>query len=136
MRVGLDPFPGRAQPSLDSLREIVRMRLGRAPRHFLVVQSLPLRRHVPSNFLRSPLTLAGEEGFEPPHPVLETGGLPLNLLPFTLSRRPPPAGWFGAAGLGPNALPLSQLKLLPAAPTLQFLFFSSRRRTTLKLPAP
>src|SRR5579864_3812428 len=25
--------------------------------------------------------LAGEEGFEPPHPVLETGGLPLNLLP-------------------------------------------------------
>jgi hypothetical protein len=26
--------------------------------------------------------LAGEEGFEPPHPVLETGGLPLNLLPF------------------------------------------------------
>src|SRR5438105_11672115 len=32
-----------------------------------------------------PLGLAGEEGFEPPHPVLETGGLPLNLLPFTLS---------------------------------------------------
>src|SRR6266699_2611026 len=32
--------------------------------------------------------LAGEEGFEPPHPVLETGGLPLNLLPFT----PNPAG--------------------------------------------
>src|SRR6266446_887999 len=31
--------------------------------------------------------LAGEEGFEPPHPVLETGGLPLNLLPFTLSNR-------------------------------------------------
>src|SRR5580692_2680205 len=31
-----------------------------------------------------PFGLAGEEGFEPPHPVLETGGLPLNLLPFTL----------------------------------------------------
>src|ERR1700683_5314240 len=29
-----------------------------------------------------PSGLAGEEGFEPPHPVLETGGLPLNLLPF------------------------------------------------------
>jgi hypothetical protein len=27
--------------------------------------------------------MAGEEGFEPPHPVLETGGLPLNLLPCT-----------------------------------------------------
>src|ERR1700674_2778630 len=41
-------------------------------------------------FLQFPLGLAGEEGFEPPHPVLETGGLPLNLLPFTLShsRRP------------------------------------------------
>src|SRR5579883_1596826 len=34
-----------------------------------------------------PFGLAGEEGFEPPHPVLETGGLPLNLLPFTLSSR-------------------------------------------------
>src|SRR6185437_5655817 len=32
----------------------------------------------------APSKLAGEEGFEPPHPVLETGGLPLNLLPFTL----------------------------------------------------
>ena len=32
-------------------------------------------------------SLAGEEGFEPPHPVLQTGGLPLNLLPFTLSSR-------------------------------------------------
>src|SRR5579863_3320926 len=32
-----------------------------------------------------PLTtkMAGEEGFEPPQPVLETGGLPLNLLPFS-----------------------------------------------------
>jgi hypothetical protein len=29
----------------------------------------------------APLNLAGEEGIEPPHPVLETGGLPLNLLP-------------------------------------------------------
>ena len=34
-----------------------------------------------------PRGLAGEEGFEPPHPVLETGGLPLNLLPFTPSHR-------------------------------------------------
>jgi hypothetical protein len=39
---------------------------------------------LPSYF---PFGLAGEEGFEPPHPVLETGGLPLNLLPFTLSSR-------------------------------------------------
>jgi hypothetical protein len=35
-----------------------------------------------------PTNLAGEEGIEPPHPVLETGGLPLNLLPYT---RSPPA---------------------------------------------
>src|SRR5579872_7042553 len=33
----------------------------------------------------SPAKLAGEEGFEPPLSVLETDGLPLNLLPFTLS---------------------------------------------------
>lgn len=34
--------------------------------------------------------MAGEEGFEPPQPVLETGGLPLNLLPFNngQNRRP------------------------------------------------
>src|ERR1700687_5396092 len=33
-------------------------------------------------FAAAPLAeMAGEEGFEPPHPVLETGGLPLNLLP-------------------------------------------------------
>src|ERR1700680_3203815 len=29
--------------------------------------------------------VAGEEGFDPPRSVLETDGLPLNLLPFTLS---------------------------------------------------
>src|ERR1700730_925407 len=34
-----------------------------------------------------PFGLAGEEAFDPPHPVLETGGLPLNLLPFTPSSR-------------------------------------------------
>ena len=35
------------------------------------------------------MNLAGVEGFEPPHPVLETGGLPLNLHPFirSLTRR-------------------------------------------------
>jgi hypothetical protein len=38
----------------------------------------------------APINLAGEEGFEPPHPVLETGGLPLNLLPCT--RSPPAPG--------------------------------------------
>jgi hypothetical protein len=37
-----------------------------------------------------PTNLAGEEGLEPPHPVLETGGLPLNLLPYTHS--PPATG--------------------------------------------
>jgi hypothetical protein len=36
---------------------------------------------VPQKPLSSTPVLAGEEGFEPPHPVLETGGLPLNLLP-------------------------------------------------------
>src|SRR5690348_15499757 len=40
----------------------------------------------PTSFIRT-FGLAGEEGFEPPHPVLETGGLPLNLLPFTLNSR-------------------------------------------------
>src|ERR1700685_2104870 len=34
--------------------------------------------------------LAGEEGFEPPLSVLETDGLPLNLLPFTLRARRQP----------------------------------------------
>src|ERR1700677_2936572 len=34
-----------------------------------------------------PTKLAGEEGFEPPLSVLETDGLPLNLLPFTLRAR-------------------------------------------------
>src|SRR5712692_7250211 len=38
------------------------------------------------------LEVAGEEGIEPPHPVLETGGLPLNLLPFTLRPRQRPKG--------------------------------------------
>src|ERR1700677_1077841 len=33
------------------------------------------------------INLAGEEGFEPPLSVLETDGLPLNLLPFTLRAR-------------------------------------------------
>ena len=33
----------------------------------------------------SPAEVAGEEGFEPPLSVLETDGLPLNLLPFALS---------------------------------------------------
>ena len=47
---------------------------------------LPLPHH--SGPLASPPVskrLAGEEGFEPPLSVLETDGLPLNLLPFTLS---------------------------------------------------
>src|SRR5580704_1479134 len=35
-------------------------------------------------------SLAGEEGFEPPYPVLETGVLTVGRLPFTLS--PPKAG--------------------------------------------
>src|SRR5579863_10510591 len=41
--------------------------------------------HRCSAFAPSPQFLAGEEGFEPPLSVLETDGLPLNLLPFTLS---------------------------------------------------
>src|SRR5665213_1530086 len=44
----------------------------------------------PFDPLASPVrfSLAGEEGFEPPHPVLETGGLPLNLLPCGSCGRP------------------------------------------------
>jgi hypothetical protein len=49
--------------------------------HILLI-SRPLGRF-PRCLSRAPprQKLAGEEGFEPPHPVLETGGLPLNLLP-------------------------------------------------------
>ncbi len=52
--------------------------------------------------------MAGAEGFEPPHPVLETGGLPLNLRPFIPSRR--------------RGSCAKQTQLLPSTPTLDFNF--------------
>src|SRR5271156_6455055 len=67
--------------------------------------------------------LAGEEGFEPPHPVLETGGLPLNLLPFTLS--PLPSGrrvkLKGQTQSNSSSKLRNQLQLLLSPPPLQFL---------------
>src|SRR5580704_4832443 len=46
-------------------------------------------RPVPQDGSRRPsFNLAGEEGFEPPLSVLETDGLPLNLLPYNVERLP------------------------------------------------
>src|SRR5260370_6822199 len=59
-------------------------------------------------------TLAGEEGFEPPYPVLETGVLTVGRLPFTLSPR---------SGRRVSPLPLlHKLKLLFPPPTLNLFF--------------
>src|SRR5260370_11112023 len=57
-------------------------------------------------------SLAGEEGFEPPYPVLETGVLTVGRLPFTPSPR-------SGRGVYPSAL--HQPQLLSPAPTLDFL---------------
>src|ERR1700691_5920811 len=74
------------------------------------------------------MNLAGEEGFEPPLSVLETDGLPLNLLPFTLRARqrrdrrvypespPPVRRRLSAANLLPGRRrPVQQFQLLPSA---------------------
>src|ERR1700741_250978 len=60
--------------------------------------------------------LAGEEGFEPPYPVLETGVLTVGRLPFTVS---PISGRRVIHRL------TDELKLLFPAPALQFLFPSA-----------
>src|SRR6185437_8374158 len=62
------------------------------PRPGLSVLHLPSARlcspsRLTTRQFRCPQILAGEEGFEPPLSVLETDGLPLNLLPFTLRTR-------------------------------------------------
>src|SRR6266446_876840 len=62
-------------------------------------------------------TLAGEEGFEPPYPVLETGVLTVGRLPFTPSPRS------GTRGLPPS----HQLQLLDSAPTFNLLLQLPRR---------
>src|SRR6266436_864061 len=59
-------------------------------------------------------TLAGEEGFEPPYPVLETGVLAVGRLPFTLSPR-------SGRRVSPLTL-LHKLKLLCPAPALNLFF--------------
>src|SRR2546426_10796022 len=84
------------QPPTDLLK---RPRGGNSPRaarrlsvlhlEHLCRHRLPLHIFRPLDSPRYPAfraKLAGEEGFEPPHPVLETGGLPLNLLPYFTSR--------------------------------------------------
>src|SRR5262245_2456361 len=60
------------------------MHLGHLCRHGL--RSAPSGPFAPDRAARPSTSpaVAGEEGFEPPHPVLETGGLPLNLLPSRL----------------------------------------------------
>src|SRR5580693_4669666 len=67
----------------DSSSRLVRIASAISLRHFV---SQPCN---PAAFPARRFTnkLAGEEGFEPPLSVLETDGLPLNLLPFTLRTR-------------------------------------------------
>src|ERR1700687_4501419 len=71
-------------------------------------------------------TLAGEEGFEPPYPVLETGVLAVGRLPFTPSPRS------GTRGLPPS----HQLQLLDSAPTFNLLLQLPSRFATSAALAP
>jgi hypothetical protein len=107
----------------------------------IVRYSLRPRSNLPG--LPSVAEVAGEEGFEPPLSVLETDGLPLNLLPFTLSgsqwlpRRVYPERL--SLGLPFAAFPLSssnQIQFLLPAPTLQLNFPFASRETIRKLLAP
>jgi hypothetical protein len=66
--------------------------------------------------------LAGEEGLEPPYPVLETGVLAVGRLPFTLS---PAVG----EGLTRPLLPVASPNFLARLQPL--IFFSSRRAASL-----
>src|SRR2546428_262068 len=100
------------QPLTDLLKRPRGGNSPRAARRLSVLHLEHLCRHrLPLHIFRPldsprypafPAKLAGEEGFEPPHPVLETGGLPLNLLPFTLRS---PQATEGFTRLQPPGLP-------------------------------
>src|SRR5262249_21372317 len=76
--------------------------------------------------------LAGAEGVEPPHPVLETGGLPLNLRPYspTVSRQSICAA---APTSGRQALANFAVNCMMPASTAKLLEFQPRRRLFLIL---
>jgi hypothetical protein len=81
--------------------------------------------------------VAGEEGFEPPLSVLETDGLPLNLLPFTLSgsQRLPRRVYPWTFTRVPFALlkPGNQIQFLLSIPALPFDFSLTCREAIRKL---
>ena len=143
--------------------EMAQGSIAKTPRHFRVpLSTLPplssvsfrprIRYRRIASSPRPPLLkkLAGEEGFEPPHPVLETGGLPLNLLPFTLSPAQRGEGFtlalFCPAQRGegftlqhpasePNGVPCLPPLKPPVSPTLRALrTLRASRRSVPKVP--
>src|ERR1700739_3651617 len=81
----------------------------------------PFHRHEPFG-PRPCKFLAGEEGFEPPYPVLETGVLAVGRLPFTQSPR---SGRRVHPVSHPSTI-LHQLKLFLPTPTLNLFLSPSR----------